>query len=208
MSDDQLTLWANEPARVDPLELSRLRSQLADQKQLLEGALRTGRDLSAEIQHLRAQLDAARPPVAGPSRTPRGPLVPVIDEVPFTPGRWQLAKGGRSVNLPSGGKIRQEAAHDATPAAVFRYAANMRLVQAAPALYALAQDFQVFLRDGGAVDTEREQLTFWIEALETWVRTGEEIFDEETGKRHAAREPTGTAPHGSAQDVAYGARED
>jgi len=190
-SQDQLSLWAIGPSsppgppNIEARELARLQFQLADHKKLLAGALKTGRDLYAEVLRLRADLEAARPPIAGPSRcdslTARGRLAPVVDEVPFTAGRWELAKGGRSVNLPQGGKIRQEAAPKASPAAAFRYAANMRLVQAAPALYALAEDFSLFLRDGGAVEAERQQLTAWISALETWVRTGEEIFDETTG---------------------------
>lgn len=57
-----------------------------------------------------------------------------------SPAPWQLARGGRSVNLPDGGKIRQEAG---LPPDVL--AANIALVSAAPELYACALDALVVL---------------------------------------------------------------
>jgi hypothetical protein len=108
----------------------------------------------------------------------RGELrcVGVDTSLPFTPGRWTLAASGRSVNLPDGGKIRSEKRGDES-----RLAADMRLIQAAPALHALAQEFRLFLDDGGAVAKERSQLLRWLDALNAWIATGEERFDAETG---------------------------
>lgn len=72
-----------------------------------------------------------------------------------SPPPWQLARGGRSVNLPHGGKIRQE---PGLPPEVL--AANMRLVSAAPELYECALDALVVLELLRCAGIGEESVTF------------------------------------------------
>lgn len=55
--------------------------------------------------------------------------------VPHTPGGWDIAKSGVSVNLPDGSKVRQEGNRTQDPRMQARAAANGRILAAAPTLH-------------------------------------------------------------------------
>ena len=101
------------------------------------------------------------------SKHQRPSTVGADKDLPFTAGRWAVAKSGVSINLPDGGKIRQEGRNEKTEG-------NMRLIQAAPALWEMALDYRAALQDpNGLSRDDRDALIEWITKLERWVYSGE-----------------------------------
>jgi len=92
------------------------------------------------------------------------------EDVSFVVGKWSISKSGKSVVLPDGRKINFKPSENSR-----EDAATYRLVQSAPALFAVSEDYKELIEKPEKCSTAGlNAMLELINAIHFWIDTGED----------------------------------